>query len=124
MSLSDVLWVALAGSAGAAARFVLDGTIRVHWATRVPVGTIAINLAGSWLLGLLTGMVVFHHASAEIVLVAGTGLCGGFTTFSTASFETVRLVQQGELRAAATTLAMTVAGTLAAATVGMALAAL
>lgn len=124
MNLPDVLWVALAGSAGAAVRFVVDGTIRARWATRMPVGTLAINLAGSWLLGLLTGLVVFHHAPSQLTLIAGTGLCGGFTTFSTASFETVRLVQQGDLRAAGTTLAVTVAGALAAATAGMALAAL
>jgi CrcB protein len=124
VNLPDIVWVALAGSVGAAARFVVDGIIRAKVITRIPVGTIAINLSGSFVLGLLTGLVVFHHAPNEVALAAGTGLCGGFTTFSTASFETVRLVQQGELRAAGLTLGVTVVGALGAATAGMAVAAL
>lgn len=124
MNLADIVWVGLAGSVGAVARFYLDGTIRGRVASRVPVGTIVINLAGSLLLGVLTGMVVFHHVIPTLTLVAGTGFCGGFTTFSTASFETVRLLQLGELAAVGINLAVTVGGTLAAAAAGMALAGL
>ena len=121
MSLADIVWVGLAGSLGAAARFIADGTIRTRTSTRVPLGTMAINVAGSLVLGVLTGLVVFHHASPTLTLVAGTGFCGGFTTFSTASFETIRLIQQGELRAAALSSGVTVGGTLAAAAAGLAL---
>ena len=124
MSAADVLWVGLAGSVGAVARFVVDGAVRERVATRVPVGTVIINVAGSLILGVLTGLVVFHHASTMLTLVAGTGFCGGFTTFSTANFETVRLIQQGELGAAGINVGVTVAGTLAAAAAGMALASL
>ena len=124
MSGADVAWVGLAGSVGAAARFVADGTIRARLPSRLPVGTLVINLTGSLLLGLLTGMVVFHHTATVLTLVAGTGFCGGFTTFSTASFETVRLLQQGEFGAAGVNLGVTVGGTVAAAAAGMALAAL
>lgn len=124
MNLAAIVWVGLAGSLGAAARFVLDGTIRARVATSVPVGTIVINVAGSLLLGFLTGLVAFHHVTPTLTLVAGTGFCGGFTTFSTASFETVRLLQQGEATAAGVNLGVTVAGTLAAAAAGMALAGL
>jgi len=124
VSLADIVWVGLAGSVGAAARFVVDGTVRVRVPSRVPVGTIVINLAGSLLLGVLTGLVVFHHVTSTLTLVAGTGFCGGFTTFSTASFETVRLFQQGELAAGGINLTVTVAGALAAAIAGMGLAAL
>ncbi len=122
MSLLDVVWVGLAGSAGAAARFVVDGTVRSRITLRLPAGTLLINVAGSLLLGLLTGAVIFHHVSATATLVAGTGFCGGFTTFSTASFETVRLLQRGELATAAVNLGATVGGTLAAAAAGLALA--
>ena len=101
-----------------------DGAVRARWAPRIPAGTIAINLSGSLLLGVLTGLVVFHHASPTVALVAGTGFCGGYTTFSAASFETVRLLQEREMRAAGTNLVVTVAGTFSAAAVGMALAAL
>ena len=124
MSLADVVWVGLAGSVGAAARFVADGAIRGRVATRVPIGTVAINVVGSLVLGVLTGLVVFHRVTPTLTLVAGTGFCGGFTTFSTASFETVRLLQEGELGAAGINVGVTVAGTLAAAVAGMALASL
>ena len=124
MNLPDLLWVGLAGSVGAAARFVLDGTVRSRTTTRWPIGTLLINVSGSLLLGFLTGLVVFDHASTILTVVAGTGFCGGFTTFSTASFETVRLMQQGELAAAGANLAATVGGTLLAAAAGLALASL
>ncbi|HET9733469.1 MAG TPA: CrcB family protein [Acidimicrobiales bacterium] len=122
MNFADIVWVGLAGSVGAAARFLADGAVRSRVRTRVPVGTVAINVAGSLLFGVLTGLVLFHHAPSSLTLVAGTGFCGGFTTFSTASFETIRLVQQGDLGAAGINVGVTVAATLAAASAGMALA--
>lgn len=121
MNVADIIWVGLAGSVGAAARFISDGAIRARTESRVPVGTVTINLVGSLLLGFLTGLAVFHHAPSKLVLVAGTGFCGGFTTFSTASFETVRLLQQGEFSAAGINVGATVGGTLAAAAAGIAL---
>jgi CrcB protein len=122
VNVADIVWVGLAGSVGAAARFVTDGMVRARVASRIPVGTIVINLAGSLLLGVLTGLVLFHHAPSTLTLVAGSGFCGGFTTFSTASFETVRLLQQGEFRAAGTNAGVTVVGAVAAAAAGLALA--
>lgn len=124
MNPADVVWVGLAGSLGAVARFVTDGTVRTRVASAVPVGTILINIVGSLILGVLTGLVEFHHVTATLTLVAGTGFCGGFTTFSTASFESVRLLQQGALAAAAVNITVTVAGTLVAAGAGIALASL
>lgn len=121
MDLTALWQVGLAGGAGALARFVVDGAFRARIATRVPAGTVVINITGSLLLGVLTGLVLFHGAPATLTLVAGTGFCGGYTTFSTASFETVRLLQTGEYRAAGTSVVVTVAGALAAAGVGLAL---
>jgi CrcB protein len=89
-----VVWVALAGGAGAIARYVLDDRIRARWPVTFPVGTLAINLSGSLLLGLLVGLVMAHGASVDLKTIAGTGFCGGYTTFSAASVETVRLAQQ------------------------------
>jgi CrcB protein len=68
--------------------------------------------------------VIFHHLPSDLTLVAGSGFCGGFTTFSTASFETVRLIQQDELAAAALNVAFTLAGTVLAAAAGLGLASL
>lgn len=90
-----VVLMALAGGLGAGARFVVDGTIRARWRTAFPVATVIINVSGSLLLGLLAGLVVHHHVPAEIQTVLGTGFMGGYTTFSTASVEAVRLVQTG-----------------------------
>jgi fluoride exporter len=118
---ADVLWVGLAGSVGAVARFAADASVRARLDTRVPVGTIAINVSGSLLLGILTGLVVFDHVASTVALVAGTGFCGGFTTFSTTSFETVRLLQEGRLREAGINVGVTVVGAVSAAAAGMAL---
>ena len=95
-----VLWVALAGGVGAVARFVLDGLVRSRVASWFPVGTVVVNVTGSFVLGLVTGLALAHVVPDELRLVVGTGFCGGYTTFSTASFETVRLVEQRRVGAA------------------------
>ena len=95
-----VLWVALAGGVGAVARFVLDGLVRSRVASWFPVGTVVVNVTGSFVLGLVTGLALAHVMPEELRLVVGTGFCGGYTTFSTASFETVRLVEQRRVGAA------------------------
>ena len=84
--------VAVSGGVGAVARFVLDGTLRTRLRWIVPAGTMIINVSGSLLLGLLTGIVLFHAVPTDWRVVLGTGFLGGYTTFSTASFETARLV--------------------------------
>ena len=89
-----VLLLALAGGLGAVARFVLDGTVTAARAWRYPVGTTVINLTGSFLLGLLAGLAAGALLPGSAYLVLGTGFLGGYTTFSTAAYETVRLVEQ------------------------------
>ncbi|MEO6956128.1 MAG: fluoride efflux transporter CrcB [Antricoccus sp.] len=88
------LWIALAGGAGALCRFVLDGWGRSKRTAILPWPTIVINISGSLLLGVLIGLVPFQHAPAQLQTIIGTGFLGGYTTFSTASFETIRLTQQ------------------------------
>ena len=88
------VYVALAGGLGAVARFVLDGAARTRWNAPFPWPTVSINVTGSLLLGLMMGLTIFHGQPSEVELIVGTGFCGGYTTFSTATFETVRLVQQ------------------------------
>lgn len=84
--------VALAGGLGAVARFLMDALVARRNPFRFPLGTIVINTVGSFVLGLVSGLVV-HAAGtdAAMVSVVGTGFCGGFTTFSTASVEAARL---------------------------------
>ncbi|UKA48646.1 fluoride efflux transporter CrcB [Arthrobacter sp. FW305-123] len=90
-----VILLALAGGIGAAARFVVDGAIRQRFKTALPWGTILINITGSFALGVLAGAVMRGHASESVFLILGTGFLGGYTTFSTASLETIRLIQSG-----------------------------
>ena len=87
------LALALAGGLGAGARFVLDGML---WrrSVRYPVGTLVINVTGSFLLGLVTGLALAAVLPFEAQLIVGTGFLGGYTTFSTASVESVRLIQE------------------------------
>ncbi len=92
-----VFLLAVAGGIGAGLRFLVDGVVRSRVRTALPVGTILINVTGSLLLGLLSGMVTGHYTTSAVGLILGTGLLGGYTTFSTASFETVRLVQAGRI---------------------------
>ncbi len=95
-----VLAVAVAGGLGAVARLVLDGVTRSLVRVGFPLGTTVINVTGSFLLGLVTGLAIANGLPAEWRAVLGTGFLGGYTTFSTASYETVRLAQQRRYRAA------------------------
>lgn len=111
--------VALAGGVGAAARFVVDGLVRDRTRTDYPLGTMVVNVTGSLLLGVLTGLGLAHLASDQVVLVVGTGLLGGYTTFSTASLETVRLLQAGRHAASLVASLGMLAATVAAAAAGL-----
>ena len=106
---------ALAGGVGAALRFFLDGLLRAHTRATFPYGTALVNLTGSFALGVLAGIAANGWLPPELAAVIGVGLLGGYTTFSTASIETVRLAQEGRYRAAVVNgLGVLVACTLAA----------
>ncbi len=94
MSLPLVLGVAVVGGLGAIARFLLDGAVSGAAGRELPYGTLAVNLSGAFLLGLVVGAAV-GGTSYRIV---GTGLIGAFTTFSTWAFESHRLGEDGRLR--------------------------
>lgn len=107
--------VALAGGLGAVVRFLVDAAIGGR-ARRLglPLGTLAVNVTGSFVLGWLTGWWAVHTGDPGVRTVLGTGFLGGYTTFSTASVEAVRLARTGtRARAvihAASTLLLSVAG--------------
>lgn len=90
-----LLYTALAGGIGAACRFLLDGAIHRVNHLGIPLGTIVINATGSLLMGLLVGAVYFCGTPDSVRQVLGTGVLGGYTTFSTACVETVRLFEEG-----------------------------
>ncbi|MFP3713369.1 fluoride efflux transporter CrcB [Puerhibacterium sp. TATVAM-FAB25] len=102
------LLVALGGGVGAAARFVVADAIRARRATAVPWGTVTVNAVGSLVIGVVAGAVLTAGADGlePWRLLLATGLCGGFTTFSTATVEAVTLLRGGHPgRALATTAA-------------------
>ncbi len=86
------LLLVMAGAAiGAPSRWLVDRFVQRRHDSVFPWGTLVINVLGSAVLGFILGA----GASGELVLLLGTGFCGGFTTFSTFSYETIRLVEEG-----------------------------
>ncbi|MFS4488532.1 fluoride efflux transporter CrcB [Dietzia kunjamensis] len=115
-------WLALGGGAGAALRYVLDVAVSSRWRRPFPLATFLINVSGSLALGLLVGW--FYAGAAKpgwslAVSVLGTGLLGGYTTFSTASYDTLRLGREGRVVMALAYAVGTMAATIAAAASGL-----
>ncbi|MEA2299449.1 MAG: fluoride exporter [Solirubrobacteraceae bacterium] len=94
MSVPVLMAVGLLGGAGAVARFLLDGAVSRRAGRAFPFGTLTVNLTGAFLLGLLVGAAPGGDADRLL----GTGLLGGYTTFSTWALESHRLGEDGELR--------------------------
>jgi CrcB protein len=111
-----VTWVAVGvvGAVGALLRFHVDGFVQRRTALDLPLGTLVVNLSGSFCLGLLDGLSV----TGDTLLVVGTGLIGSYTTFSTWMLESHRLAEEGEGRVAAANLVLSLAGGILAALAG------
>jgi CrcB protein len=86
------LLVGLGAAVGAVLRYVVDQFIQSTHDTVFPFGTFVINISGSLLLGLLTGLGLHHGLDASVVTVAGAGVLGGYTTFSTWGWESIVLL--------------------------------
>ncbi|WP_433664220.1 fluoride efflux transporter CrcB [Nocardia sp. CA-128927] len=110
----NALLVIVGAALGAPSRYLLDRAVQVRHDSRFPWGTLAVNVVGCLVLGGLTGAGL----SAPWMLLAGTGFCGAFTTYSTFSYETVRLAEQGSYRYAILNVVVGIGGGLAAAVIG------
>lgn len=112
-----MLVVAVAGGVGAGLRYVVDLWLTPASGARFPVGILVVNVSGSFVLGLVTGLGT--AVAPEVSLALGLGLLGGYTTFSTVSVETVLLAQRRRWRDAALNLAGTLVAAVAAAGAGL-----
>jgi CrcB protein len=117
-------WVALAGALGALARYGVHGLVQSRTASQFPFGTVVVNLTGSFVLGLLVGLVTYQGLDGDVRTVVGTGFIGAYTTFSSFEYDTFGLLEdRTTLPALVNALGSVVAG-LALATAGFALAGL
>jgi fluoride exporter len=117
--VSVLLWgaVALIGGAGSVLRFLVDGAVSATAEGDFPLGTLAVNVSGAIILGLITGLALGHDQA----LLAGTAAVGSYTTFSTWMLETHRPAQDGEPGLAWRNVGISLVCGLAAAAVGRAL---
>lgn len=116
------LWVALAAAAGAVLRYLLDRAVQQRNASPLPWGTFVINVSGSLALGFVTGMALHHGWSSTAVAILGTGLLGGYTTWSTFVWESVALGENHRRRDAGLNVVASLAIGLGAAVLGLGLA--
>jgi CrcB protein len=117
-----VSWLlVVAGAAvGAPLRYLVDRAVQARHGSPFPWGTFAVNVAASLILGLVSGAVTAGAASPRVALLVGTGLCGALSTYSTFSYETLRLVEAGSRLVAAVNVVASVLATFGAAVAGVA----
>ncbi|SFF39846.1 CrcB protein [Actinacidiphila alni] len=116
------LLVIVGAVVGAPARYLTDRAVQRRHDSAFPWGTFTINVVGCLVLGLITGAVAEGAASSHVQLLVGTGFCGTLTTYSTFSYETLRLAESGARFYAAANAVASVAAGLGAAFTGTALA--
>lgn len=123
--MSTGAWMAflVAAAVGAPLRYLVDGFVQDRTDGAFPWGTFIVNVSGCLALGLLTGLGLYHGLSGTTRTVIGTGGLGAYTTFSTFSFETVRLAEEGATANAVRNAVGSFVVGLAAASAGLALAA-
>ncbi|MDH6572344.1 CrcB protein [Streptomyces sp. SAI-208] len=107
---------------GAPLRYLTDRAVQSRHDSVFPWGTFAVNVTGCLILGLLTGAAAAGAAGSHLQLLLGTGLCGALTTYSTFSYETLRLAETGARLYALANVAASVVAGLGAAFAGAALA--
>jgi CrcB protein len=122
-----IVGLLVAGAVGALLRYQVDHLVQ-RWSastgSEFPAGILFVNVSGSFVLGVLTGAAVHHGISAPWLTVAGTGLIGSYTTFSTFTFDTISLAENGEWGASVMNVLVSVGCGLGAAAAGLALGAL
>jgi len=111
----------IAGALGAALRAGVDMVIQRRMGSDFPLGILVVNLSGSLVLGVLVGSAAHNGLSPFWLTIAGTGLLGAYTTFSTFTFDVVSLMENGEWGASAMNTLLSLGAGLGAAAAGLAL---
>lgn len=93
--LQSIFFVGAGGFLGSVFRYLVAYYVKLNWSTVFPVGTFIVNLAGSFLIGIIIATTVTENLDQQARLLLATGFCGGFTTFSSFSFEFFSLLQNG-----------------------------
>ncbi len=117
-----LLLVAIGAAVGAPLRYLTDRAVRARLASDLPWGTFAVNVAACLVLGTLTGAVLAGAAAGSVQALVGTGFCGALSTYSTFSWETLRLAETDRRRAAVANVVGSLAAGYAAVVVGLAVA--
>jgi CrcB protein len=92
-----ILLIGLGGAIGSISRYLLQLFIRKHWAVVFPVGTFAVNILGCFIIGILYGLTMKNTGiSEEWRLFLIVGICGGFTTFASYSYESIVLLRNND----------------------------
>ncbi len=120
MTWRALLCVGAGGFVGATLRYAVGMLVDARLGTPFPVATLFINVSGSFVLGLLSGLLEFSSAPPEIRLAIGVGFLGAYTTFSTFTYETLHLVEAGDGMLAFGYVAASLVAGLAAAMLGLA----
>ncbi len=107
--MKQLLLIGLGGFIGSVARYLVSKLNLTWHFYNIPMGTLVVNIVGSLLIGLISGLLVHHIASSEnLKLFLITGICGGFTTFSAFTFENLQLIQSGHNTAAVIYIAISI----------------
>ncbi len=115
-----LLLVCLGAALGAPARYLVDRSVQALHGGAFPWGTLVVNVAGSFVLGVLLGVDRRAAVAPEVLAAVGVGFCGAFTTYSTFAYETVQLAAAGSRLPAALNALLAVAAGLGAAVLGTA----
>ena len=117
------LYVAVGSAFGGVSRYVVGAAIQQRFGLAFPAGTLLINITGSFLLGFILRLALGGtQMSPETRILLTTGFCGGFTTFSTFSYDTAALIEGGQYRRAVTYVVLSVVVSVIATFAGFALA--
>jgi len=94
--MPDILIVFIGGGLGSISRYLISQLVNTHFNTNFPLGTFTVNIVGCFLIGVIMALSEKFNLSNAWILLLSTGFCGGFTTFSTFSYENNLLLRSGD----------------------------